>query len=442
MRAVVVSRGRRIDGLGEPVEEAMFAHTTVGAFVTAACEANGLSVSRPGEGAVPDDGDLLVLPADLFITSTLVGALLAAAAAAGPGVHRLALRRTASVDHLLPLQDVTVEPLTEEERARAPAGRLAAEERAATEKVLYDAYVCLGAPAGVLDAGVLDRLRAMAKPLLVDKKELAIDVRLPLLPLQGTEPPRMRFPVTSSVAAHLRSWVHVLWLNQVAPAVLLNLGLRQRAVSTLFRILAGLSFRREAVLQKLSVIHPSARIHPTAYVEASLIGPGAVVGARASVRESIIAEGAEVGDHSTVLMSTVGVRGYIVPKTFLLWCCVYPEAVVGNQKLQVSLVGRGAHVNAWAGFIDARFQGGVKVELDGKLVDTGRSFLGSCVGHGAQVAAKVLIHPGRVVPAGAVVVMRPDEVISTIPPDLPPGVPMVRDHGTVVPMASLKAKSG
>jgi carbonic anhydrase/acetyltransferase-like protein (isoleucine patch superfamily) len=380
---------------------------------------------------------IVVLASDLFITSTLLKALVKAADPR-QGPLRLALRRTPSVDHALPLQDVVVQPLTHDERKNIPAGRLAERERRATEKVLFDAFVCRGSDLAGQGGEVLAHLRATAHPVVVGKKEMVVDVRLPVLPNQAVAVPTMAFPITSSVAVAVRHWTHVLWLNQLAPGICLNLHLRRHPFWTLWRVLTTFSLKKERLLERLSLVHPSARIHPTAYVEGSIVGAGAVVGARASVRYSVVAPAAEVGDHATVLSSVVGTRAYVTPKTFLVWSAVYPDAVVGNHKLQVSLVGRGALVGAWAGFIDAKFQGGIKVELDGHLTDTGRGFLGSCIGHGAQVASKVLVHPGRVVPAGVVVVMRPDEVIERIPADLKPGVPVVRDDGTLRPLAELK----
>ncbi|MEW5852597.1 MAG: hypothetical protein AB2A00_27685 [Myxococcota bacterium] len=443
MKAIIISQGRVIDGLGDPAEDALFAGSTVGEMVDAACMELGAQPVRLKMGephGISADEKVLVLAADLFATVSVLQPFLARALGMG-GVQRLALRRTPSVEFTLPMQAVDVAPLTDAERAVVPSGRLAARERVATEKVLYDAFVCTGADLGAtVDAATLRSLREKGTPLLVDKKELIVPTRLPILPMAGqTQAATMDFPITSSVAVQLRHWCHVLWLNQLAPGITLNLAIRQNKLGALLRVLTGFSFRRERVLQRISVIHPTARVHPTAYVEASIIGPGAVVGARASVRNSYVAKDAEIGDHATVLSSVVGQRAFVTPKTFLVWCAVYPDAVVGNFKLQVSLVGKGAHVNAWAGLIDAKFQGSVRVELDGKLHSTERSFLGSCIGHGAQVASKVLIHPGRVVPNGAVVIMRPDEVISTIPAQLAPGVPMVRDEGTLKPLASLKS---
>jgi len=437
VKALIISRGRKVEGLGDASEDALFAHLTLGQSVDAACMALGMeSIRIAAGGAMPVTGDerVLVIPADVFITSTLLEAFVTAGQVGGS--VRLAVRRTASVDFALPLQDVEVVPLSNEDKARMPQGALAAQERAATEKVLLDVFICRASEVSTAD---LTTLRTACAPLLVEKRELVSQVRLPLLPMNAVNgSPTMLFPFTSSVCVAVRHWVHVLWLNQLAPGILLNLVMRQQKLKTLFKAISGLSFKREDLLQRVASIHPTARVHPSAHVEGSVIGPNAVVGARASVRQSVVAEGAEIGEHATILSSTVGRNSYVTPKTFMVWCAIYPDAVVGNFKLQVSLVGRGAHVNVWAGMIDAKFQGSVRVELDGKLQSTERSFLGSCIGHGAQVAAKVLIHPGRVVPNGTIIVMRPDEVISEIPSTMTPGVPMVRDGGTLKPLASMK----
>lgn len=435
MKALIVPTGRLIVGLGDPIPQALFAHTTVGESVRNALMAHGV-LTVEDASQLADDDAVVVLGDDVFFTSTVAGDFISACAR-GTGVQRLALRRTPSVEFGLPLQPVTSVPLDPGEACTDKSG-LAAPERAATHKVLYDVFFCRGRDVKAGGADVLGALRAVGQARVVEKREIVTDVRLPLLPMKSEEAPRMAFPVTSSVVMQLRHWVHVLWLNQLAPGIILNLSLRQNKVGSALRALSAFSIRRERVMEKLSVIHPTARVHPSAYVEASVIGPGVVLGPRASVRQSVVCEGAEVGEHATVLGSVVGCRTYVTPRTFLVWCALYPDSVVGNQKMQVSLVGHHCHVNAWVGLIDARFQGHIRVELDGQLQSTGRNFLGSCVGHECQLASKVLIHPGRAIPRGTLLVMRPDEVISTVPVDLPAGVPLVRDQGTLRPLSALK----
>jgi len=103
-------------------------------------------------------------------------------------------------------------------------------------------------------------------------------------------------------------------------------------------------------------------------------------------------------------------------------------------RTQMSIFGRKSHVGMWCSFLDAKFLGEVMVEHHGRLVSSGTSFLGSCIGHDCTMIGKVLIMPGRAVPNGTFMVMRPDECIVEIPADLPPGVPMIRDNGHLVPL--------
>ncbi|HEY4224073.1 MAG TPA: hypothetical protein VGO62_22110, partial [Myxococcota bacterium] len=256
--------------------------------------------------------------------------------------------------------------------------------------------------------------------------------------LGDTKETQTIIPVTSTIAAHIEHWVHILWLNQLGFGIRWNDMLRNHKLWSLARALAAFPwtpfsrFFRSFVRKGRNV-----RIHPTAHVEASILGDDVVIGARASVRNSIIGNGVEVGDHATVLSTTLGDRAYVTPRTFVVWAAAYPDAVLTNYKLQVSLVGRGASLSTWAGMIDAKLQGHVEVKHDGKLRSTERSFIGSCIGHGAFVGAKVLIMPGREIPNGAFITMRPDELIVDVPRDLPQGVPLVRDGGSLVPLDRL-----
>ena len=174
-------------------------------------------------------------------------------------------------------------------------------------------------------------------------------------------------------------------------------------------------------------------VHPTAYVSASILGRNVQVGAHATIRNSIIGDGAVIQDHAVLLNCVVGANTLITENAFLVSDVIYPDATVGNYKLQVCLIGRGAYVNNWASFVDAKFVGHVKVQQNGALVSSERAFLGSVVGHRAKMAAKVIVQAGREIPNDTVVVMRPDEVIRTVPKGLPPGQPLVRDRGTLVP---------
>ena len=125
---------------------------------------------------------------------------------------------------------------------------------------------------------------------------------------------------------------------------------------------------------------------------------------------------------------------YVSPKTYVVWSLADEGAIISNYKLQVSVLGKKASTSTWAGLVDAKLQGFVDVMHQGKKQSTERRFLGSCMGHNAYIGAKVLILPGREIPNDAFIAMRPDELIQEIPTELKPGVPYMREGGTLVPV--------
>jgi acetyltransferase-like isoleucine patch superfamily enzyme len=442
MRALLIATGRRISPFDEPPGDALYGRSTVGATMREALTRRGLTIVDVGaDDVVAASSEPTVVLADhCFVTEKCLGDFLERAfdVVHGGGEARLALARTPSVDFLRPVSSASIEPFDNDGLgARAPVkGRFATRhENAASERVAYDCFFVHHVDAQPASS-LLARLRTDARRVVVPKKELGIPLRLPTL---GDSNGTLLIPVTSTVAAHVEHWVHILWLNQAGFGVQwLDLSRAHKAWAA-WRLAVAAPWSFAAVTQSFVKKGRDVRIHPTAHVEASILGDGVVVGAGASVRNSIVGDGVVVGDHATVLSSTIGARASVTPRTFVVWSAAYEGAVLSNYKLQVSLIGRNASLSTWAGFIDAKLQGSVDVRHDGALVSTERSFLGSCLGHGGHVGAKVLLLPGREIPGGAFVAMRPDELIVDVPRELPSGVPLVRDQGRLVPLSSLKA---
>lgn len=447
MRALIVETGRKISPFDEAPGLAHWAGTTVGAAVRAALERRGISViellpDAPVPPAPREDTHTLVLADHMFVSDKCLGDFLDAALSAwehgdiaSTTPIRLALARTPAVDFVRPVSSAVVEPLDERgPGARPPkAWRVEAE---ATERVAFDCFLVDNLPDVASARELLERLREKSARVVVAKRELGIPLRLPVL--GDARETRALVPVTSTVAAHVEHWVHVLWLNQLAFGVRWMELVRAHKFWAVWRTLAAFPwFPLPRVLRSFVWRGRNVRIHPTAHVEASILGDDVVIGPRASVRNSILGRGVEVGDHGTVLSSSLGDRVFVTPRTFVVWSAAYPDAVISNYKLQVSLLGRGASLSTWAGLIDAKLQGSVDVKQDGVLVSTERSFIGSCIGHGAFVGAKVLVMPGREIPNGTFIAMRPDELIVDVPAALPPGVPLVRDRGTLIPLDRL-----
>lgn len=439
MRALIVDTGRRISPFGDSPREAAFAAATVGEAVDQALARRGFAITRLAHDAPApaDDGPMVLLAEHTYVSDKALGDFLELVLGTDR-VERLAFAATPSSDYTRPVSSVHVSSL-DPSGPGAVSAKAKGVEAAATARIAYD---CFFVPKGKLpragSAGeVLDAVRASASPRVVPKREIGIPVRMPLL--GDPESTTMVFPVTSSVACHVEHWVHVLWLNHLAFGIRWMEIARAHKVWSGARALAAFPYSRAAFLRSFVRRGKNVRIHPSAHVEASILGDNVTIGARATVRNSILGDGVEVGDHASVIASTVGARAFVTPKSFVVWSTAYPESVATNLKMQMCVLGHRAAVSTWAGMIDAKFKGHIAVLHDGEQKTTERSFLGSCIGHDAFVGAKVLIHPGREVPNGVHIAMRPDEIISEIPPGLEPGVPMVRDSGTLVPLDRLLA---
>jgi acetyltransferase-like isoleucine patch superfamily enzyme len=441
MRAIIVQTGRRISPFGDRPREVMFAARTVGVAVDEALRRRGLDivVVDAGDPLPAGEGPAVVLADHCFVSEKALGDFLGAAfdldAADGA---RLALAKTPSVEFTLPLSSATTEPFDAQGPGAKPLtkGRY---EAAATERVGYDCFFVGALPAASTAGDLLQTLRARAVRVVVPKRELGIPLRLPTLG-DGQQNTQL-IPITSTLVAHVEHWCHILWLNQAGFGVRWLELARTHKAWALGRLLTAAPWTMPAIMHRFVWRGRNVRIHPTAWVEASILGDNVEVGAGASVRNSIVGDGVVVGDHATVLSSTLGDRVAVTPRTFVVWSAAFEDAVLSNYKLQVSVIGRGASLSTWAGFIDAKLQGSIDVLHDGRLQSTGRNFLGSALGHGAHVGAKVLLLPGRELPNGTFVTMRDDEIIRRVPADLPAGVPHVRDAGTLVPLQSARTPS-
>jgi carbonic anhydrase/acetyltransferase-like protein (isoleucine patch superfamily) len=417
-RAIILRTETVLSPFGDHVSETFFSGETLVETQDRALSRLGFEVVRANDAeaatrAIQDArGAPCLLLLDRVYISEKAAKDFLSAAKKSPRPSALALTINASVEYTLPLQDILREG-----------------ELVVHDVLLVDAN-SLPAPEPEAIAW-LRKIRDQATRVAVPKREIVVEVPLPII---GERRQMLRYPVTSTIVVSIESWVHVLWLNQIAFGIRWMELIRRRPLWAIFRAISALSIDRDRLLMRLVWRGKRTRIHPTASLSGAIIGDGAQIGAHVTVRNSIVGKDAVLEDHSVLLNTVVGPRCLVTENSFLVSTVSYPDATIGNYKLQVSLIGRGAYVHAWAGFIDAKFVGHVNVAHKGQLVSTERAFIGSVVGHRAKVAAKVLIHPGREIPNDTTIVMRPDEVVSVVPADLPRDRPLVRDRGTLVPL--------
>lgn len=426
-RAVILRTPTVIAPFGDHVSEAFFTHETLKETQDRALCRLGFEVVRVASvdeaiGAIAKDRPTLLMLDRIYISEKAAKDFLHAAKKA-PRPAALALEINASVRYTLALQDVLVDG----------------------EVVVHDVVLLEGAPQLPAEAGDgaasdpvawLHHLRDRAARVLVPKREIVAEVQLPMIGERGRR--TMEYPVTSTIVVSIEHWVHILWLNQIAFGIRWMELIRRHPIWAVWRGLSALSIDRNRLLDRLVWRGRGTSVHPSAYVSASILGRDVTIGAQVTIRNSLVADGAVLQDHAVLLNSVVGPNTLVTENTFMVGTVCYPGVSVGNYKLQMTLIGREAYVNLWAGFVDAKFAGDIMVRHRGRLESSGRSFLGSVVGHRAKVAAKILIQPGREIPNDTLVVMRPDEVVSVIPEDLPPNTPLVRDRGTLVRLGEEK----
>lgn len=418
--AVLIHQPRPLSPFGEPARDAFFAGETVGEATRSGLERCGLEVHLAPDTETAKrlvaslKGRVLLLPDHIYLSEKAAKDGWRAARRA-PLPAAFALSVNASVRWTAPLQDVRAKEET---------------------RLVHDILVVEGGSA--LPEAEPDPARWLrnisATPVEIPKRELVFPVRVPTI--GAGEKAFWDYPMTSTVIVAVDAWVHVLWLNQLAFGVRWMEIARRHPVYLAWRAASALTIRLERLLDRLNWVEPGAEVHPSARLSGSIVRAGARVGPCATIKNAIIGAEADVGAHAVILGSVIGARSLVREDTVMVSSVSYPDATIANLKLQVSLLGRGSAISTWAGLIDARFAGPIKIQHRGDLQSTERSFLGSVLGHGARLDGKVLIQPGREIPNGVIVRMRPDEVVSHIPEDLVPGRPYVRDGGTLVPLGS------
>lgn len=273
------------------------------------------------------------------------------------------------------------------------------------------------------------QLREAARPFFLDARVRTRRIRLPEV---GYGRPYLDYPASATAVMHLRHWVHILWLNQLAPGILWAEYMRRHRLKTLWTLLRSFSRNPDKLMRKFKCIGKNCRIHPTASIEMSMIGDNVEIGPHVHIRGSIISDRCAIHDHSMISNSVLGAHCLVLRDTCMASCCSYPDATLANYKVQSSLFGRNVFLTSSVGLIDARFGGPVKVEYQGEFHSVDTPFLGSCLGHGVVLGAYVSIESGRAVPNNYMIVPPKERVITTIPKDLPEKTPLMVQDGKLV----------
>ena len=192
------------------------------------------------------------------------------------------------------------------------------------------------------------------------------------------------------------------------------------------------SINKQKIARRIGTEGKNCKIHPTAIVEACEIGDNVEIGAYSVIRASVIGDGAKIEEHVTMLLSVLGKNTRVNRYAMMNLSVLMENALVSHGGgFQMCLFGRDCFVAVGASMLDLSFGKTIKVVHQGKRIDSGQHFLGTCIGDRAKIGNAVRLSFGTTVPNDAFLVGGLDELIID-PSAAIPNEPMKAEGGKVV----------
>lgn len=230
----------------------------------------------------------------------------------------------------------------------------------------------------------------------------------------------LRYAVTREGAMSVRHWSHILDINQLALAAYWLDFSPRRSLWLLWRVLSALSLNKWTLGANLNVVGRKVDIHPTAWVAGSILGDGVQIGAHSTVFGSVLGERARVEGNAEVSLSVLGARAVASFHTKLTLSVCYPMSLASYPAMQMCVLGHRAMHLGGCFPIDMKLTHDdlldVKVRHQGQVVDSGKKFLGICLGHRAIAGTGLWFNSGVEVPNDYLIVRDRDRLVTRIPP--------------------------
>jgi acetyltransferase-like isoleucine patch superfamily enzyme len=365
MYAYILSTAKKLEPFGEHPRDCLIGNRSLERRQDDALRSLGISPMRVADaGSIRDPNAHLVLEDRLYFTPELVAEFLAKSHMRRTST-RCALKQGFVTEHTAVLtQDV---PLV---------------NGAYTYELRYE-------PA----AGA----RRMPESVVIDPEQHYEPLPVPrhIAPLR--EP---RLPVTNRVLIRVDHWVNLWAANLSVPAASIARS-RKLKWRPLRLAVKARSLDQWNALRATNSIGTDCDIHPTAYVENSVIGSGTQIGAGAVVRGALIGSGCRILNRATVELCVLGNGAHVMNGCTAQFAVLYAGHLTMSNRVSFSLCGRDTFLGDGVTLDDFRVDGQtVRVLKDGVSVDSGMTFLGGCLGHGAYLGAGCVLAPGRAIPNG------------------------------------------
>jgi acetyltransferase-like isoleucine patch superfamily enzyme len=365
MYAYILSTAKKLEPFGEHPRDCLIGNRPLERRQDAALRSLGISPVRLADaGCIRDPNAHLVLEDRLYFTPELIAEFVA------------------------------------KSRVRKTSTRCALKQGPVTEHtavVTQDVPLVNGAYTYALRYEPAARARRMPESVVIDPEQdyEPLPIARHMTPLR--EP---RLPITDRVLIRIDHWVNLWAANLSVPAA--GIARSRKLKWRLLRLAAkARSFDQWNVLRATNSIGRDCDIHPTAYVESSVIGSGTQIGAGAVVRGALIGSGCRILNRATVELCVLGDGAHVMNGCTAQFAVLCAGHLTMSNRVSFSLCGRDTFVGDGVTLDDFRVDGEtVRVLKDGVSVDSGMTFLGGCLGHGAYLGAGCVLAPGRAIPNG------------------------------------------
>lgn len=240
--------------------------------------------------------------------------------------------------------------------------------------------------------------------------------------LEG-DSPSLSLVITNQHLMTLNHWSRLVDMNQGAFAswwMRLEAGHLLRLLGKgSWAALTSLSVNKWKLLGGVNFLGRKVDIHPSATVEASILGNNVSIAQNAVVTGSYLGDNVRVEPNGEVTGSVIGNNSVVCFNARAMAMVTFPKAVISIPGLQAGVLGRNARHLTACYLMDTRFTPSgpdeVRVMYQGKVVPSGKKFLGCAVGHDVLLGTGVWVNAGLEIPNGMVIVRDRMDVVTKIP---------------------------
>jgi len=415
MKAYLWKTGRVISPFQDPVGDTLICNLSLRERQERALAGCGLQVAETEDPSGIRDEEYLLLRDDLYLSPAALTRFLDRARVAG-GSAACALESGPFTEFTGFIQDL----------------RSAPDPETGKPLTVYGLYYCRGPLA---DISALSSL----PPLRIEAKQKAFPIE-PGAFMPASVEVRFAPAFSDAVLFHVCHWVHVWLVNLIVLGDELLRAFTGSKLKMVLRALSALSLNRHRIASRFVIQGKGCDIHPTATVQGCILGDHVTIGPYSLVQGCILGDHVKIIEHSVIIASVLGEKVSTCPRGHSKFCVVYPRTSLG--RMHACLIGRNVFMASLAYFFDIKLKGTIKLQHEGKIVDTGMNFLGGCVGHDCVVGPDVWIASGREIPNRTMAVKHPREVIYNISPDIARMEPASVWNGELRPVARSLSREG